>query len=68
MIEDHKKFLNTIKNLELYLVKFEKDRLIKTKKYIDDCIVERDKCYLIIVITYNKYTFFANDGIWKAWI
>lgn len=66
MVEDHKKFLNTIKNLEPYLVEFEKKGLIKTKKYLDDYTLGENKRRLIIVINHNEYTFFANNKIWKV--
>lgn len=39
MDEDCEKFLNTIKDLELYLIKFEKDGSMKEKNYLDDCII-----------------------------
>lgn len=32
MVKDYKKFLSTLKNLDTYLVEFEKDGLMKTKK------------------------------------
>ena len=66
MVEDYKKFLSIKKNQKPYLIEFEEDKLIKTKKYLSDYIVEEDKYNLIIIITYNKYIFFANNGIWKA--
>lgn len=48
-----------------YLVEFKKDKLIKTKNYLDNYIVKKDVYYFIIVITYNKYIFFANNRIQK---
>lgn len=63
MVEDREKFLNTIKNLEPYLVEFEENRLMKTKNYLDDCTVKGDVRYSVIVITYNECTFFTNNGI-----
>lgn len=67
VVKDRNKFLRTMKDLAPYLVKFEEDGSIKTKEYPDDCAVRGDKRRLIIVITHNKYTFSANDGIWKPW-
>lgn len=66
MVENCKKFLSIIKNLKLYLVEFKEDGSMKIKNYPDDCIVREDKPYLIIVTTYKKCTFFANNKIWKA--
>lgn len=66
MVEDRKKFLSTIKDLEPYLVEFEENGSIKTKEYPDDCAVGGDKCYLVIIITHDEYTFSANGRIWKA--
>lgn len=49
--------MNIIKNLELYLLKFKKDRLTKIKEYLDNYIIKKDKDYFIIIITYNIYKF-----------
>lgn len=54
MVEDCKKFLNTMKNLEPYLVVFEEDGSIKIKKYLDDCAIREDKYCFVIIGTYNK--------------
>ena len=67
MVEDRKKFLSTMKDLEPYLVEFEEDGSVKTKEYPDDCVVEEDKRRPVIVITHDECTFSANDGIRKAW-
>ena len=67
VIEDCKKFLNTIKDLEPYLVEFEEDGSIKTKKYLDNCVMGGNKHRSVNVITHDKCTFSANDRIWKAW-
>lgn len=58
MVKDYKKFLSTIKNLDTYLVKFEEDKLMKTKEYPDNYVVRGDKYYFVIIITHNKYIFF----------
>lgn len=63
MIEDCNKFLYTMKDLESYLIEFEKDRSIKTKKFPDNCTIKGDKYCLVIVITYNECIFFANNEI-----
>lgn len=63
IVEDYDKFLNIIKNLKLYLIEFEEDRLIKTKNYLDNYTVGRDIHCSVIVITHNKYIFSANNRI-----
>ena len=63
MVKNYDKFLNTMKNLKLYLIEFEEDRSIKTKNYSDDYIVEGNIHCFVIVITYNKYTFSTNNEI-----
>lgn len=63
--ENDKKVWSTIKNLELYLIEFKEEKLVKTKEYLNDGVVERNKYYFVIVITYNKYIFFINDRIKK---
>lgn len=66
MVEDCKRFLNKIKKLKPYLVKFNKDNTMKSKIYRLDYIVEDEDCRSIMIITYNKYIFLANDSIFKA--
>ena len=39
---------------------------MKAKDYPVHCIVGGEERRLIIVITHNEYTFFANDGVRKA--
>ena len=56
-----------MKYLEPYLVEFKDDWSMKIKIYPDNYIIKRDVYYSIIVITHNKYIFFPNDRIWKAW-
>lgn len=48
-----------IKNLKPYLVEFEENKSMKKKNIW--IITKRDKRCFIIKITYNKYTFFANN-------
>lgn len=55
-----------MKDLEPYLVEFEEDGLMKTKNYLDNCVVGGDILRPIIVITHDKCTFSANDRIQKA--
>lgn len=66
MVKNREQFLKTIKELELYLVEFEKNGTMKTKNYPSICKIKVDKCQPIIVITYNKYTFLSNNDICKG--
>ena len=67
MIDNCEKFLNIMKDLELYLMEFEENESMKTKNYPDDCTGGGDICCPVIVITHNDYTFSTNDGIQKVW-
>lgn len=62
-----KVFLNKIKELKPYIVKFAENSAIKPKVYLLDYAVRNNYWQLIIVITYDKYTFFANNDIQKVW-
>lgn len=66
MLEDYKKFLNKMEKLNLYLVNFNKNSIIKDKTYPSECIIRDKNCWLISIITYNKYMFLANNGICKV--
>ena len=55
-----------MKDLQPYLIEFEEDRSMKTKEYLNNYIIRRDKCYLIIIITHNECIFFTNNRIWKV--
>lgn len=50
-----------MKDLELYLIKFEEGESIKVKNYPDDYAVGGDVRRLLIVITHNKYTVSINN-------
>lgn len=65
MVEDQNCFLIKIEELKLYIIEFNKDSTIKAKDYPVDCAIGEKKHYPIIVITYNEYTFSANNRIWK---
>lgn len=52
-----------MKKLNLYIVKFEEVSIIKPKVYSFNGKIGRNKQQLIIIITYNKYMFFANNRI-----
>lgn len=63
MVKDQNCFLTKIKKLKLYIVEFNKDGAIKMKDYLVNCKIRGKKCCLIIIITYNKYIFYANNKI-----
>lgn len=66
MVKDWNCFLTKIKELKLYIIEFNENSVMKAKDYLVNYTIEMEKRRAIIVITYNKYTFFANDGIQKA--
>ena len=68
VVEDRKKFLNKMEDLKPYLVKFYENGIMKDKTYPPDCAIRDEDCRPVIIITYDEYTFLANDSICKAWI
>lgn len=56
-----------MKEFKPYLVKFDENDKIKNKIYLPNCIVSGEDCQPIIIITYYKYIFFANNNIYKTW-
>lgn len=63
VIEDQNLFVTQIEELKSYMVEFNENGAIKAKKYPVDCIVRDNKCQIIIVITHDKYIFFANNKV-----
>lgn len=64
MVEDYnEKFLSTMKDLEPYLLEFDKDRSMKKKKYLNNCTIEGNKHWPVIIITHNECIFFINNKI-----
>lgn len=55
-----------MKKLKPYLVKFNKDGIMKKNNYPINCIVNNCNCQLVIVIIYDKYIFFTDDRIYKS--
>lgn len=51
IVKDCKNFPKKMKKLKSYMVEFKEDETIKPKIYLPDCIVRKDNCYLIIMIT-----------------
>ena len=50
-----------------YIVEFNPDGIMKPKEYLFDYSMGGNNWWPIIVITHNKCTFSANNGIWQAW-
>ena len=67
MIEDRAKFLKSMAELELYLIEFEENGVIKAKVYPENCQIGGDNCRPVICITHDKCTFLANDGKTRIW-
>lgn len=62
MVKYRKLFLDEIKSLFLYLVKFLDDGSMLSKEYLYNYIVGSLDHKTIIMIIYNKSTFFINDS------
>lgn len=58
-------FLKTMEELELYIIGFNQDSIIKPKVNPLNCIVDREERWPIIVITSNEYNFSVNNDIKK---
>lgn len=63
MLEDENYFLIKINELKAYIIEFNKDGAIKAKDYLVDYAVGGEERRSIIIITYNKCIFSANDGV-----
>lgn len=63
MVEDWSLFLTQIEELKLNIIEFDKDSIIKAKKYSLNSIMKNEKYQTIIKIIYNKYIFFANNKV-----
>lgn len=63
VVEDRNNFLKKMEELKPYMVEFEEDGAMKAKTYPSDCAVGGSNRRLIVVITHNKCTFSANNGI-----
>ena len=61
VVKNHKVFLKKMMDLEPYLVEFNSKGNMKDKVYPDDCQVGGTGRRPVIVITYDEYTFSAND-------
>lgn len=54
-------FLEEMKALSPYFIEFGEDKSILSKEYPKDCKISGSNQRLIIIIIYNKNTFFANN-------
>lgn len=61
MVEYKKIFLSKIESLLSYFVKFFNNRSVLSKVYLDNYVVERSDLRAIIIIIYDKSTFFTNN-------
>lgn len=64
--KDYKNFVEKIKELKPYIIKFKEYSIIKKKIHPFNYMVYGPSHYLIIVITHDEYTFSINNGIWQA--
>lgn len=62
-MKDEKNFIQKIEDFQPYIVEFDKNSTTKSKKYLLNCIIGRHNWQSVIIITYNKYTFLANNNI-----
>ena len=62
MIEYRETFLNKMKSLLPYFVKFSDDGSMLSKAYPENCVVGGPDQMPIIMIIHDKSTFFINDG------
>lgn len=60
---DYKNYFTKIEELKLYVVKFEENDIIKPKIYLFNSTIGGNKWWLIIIITYDERTFFANNKV-----
>lgn len=67
IIDDRKKFLQIMEELEPYLVEFDEDGKMLPKSYLLDCEVGRNKRRPVIVITHDECTFSSNDSPRCGW-
>ena len=58
--------LKEMKTLLLYFIKFKEDNTILPKDYPNNCIVRAFNWQPIIMITYDKSTFSANNSCQKV--
>ena len=63
VVKDRNNFLTRMKDLKPYMVEFEEDGKIKSTIYLSNYAVGGNDQQPIIIITHNKCTHSANNGI-----
>lgn len=63
LVKNFANFLKQMKELKPFLVKFNKDNIMKSKVYLPNCIIKGRNFWSIMIITYDEYIFFAKDKI-----
>lgn len=63
IVKNHKVFLNGKKEIKFYIIKFDKNNIIRPKVYLLYCKIKYNYWQSIIVIINKKYIFFINDRI-----
>ena len=66
-MEYQETFLKGMKSFLPYFIEFQDDGTILLKEYPEDCAIGWLNRQLIIMITYDKSTFSANDSRPKVW-
>ena len=56
-----------MEELKPYMVKFDKDGVMKAKNYPNNCIVRDEKQRPIIIITHDECIFSTNNNVQKVW-
>lgn len=67
IVKDYKNFFKWRKELKLYIIKFEKNNILRPKIYPANCTVWGDWQWLVIIITHNNCIFSANNRIQGTW-
>lgn len=63
IVSDYKNLLKVIKELKPYLVKCNKDRIMKDKKYLLNYVIEGTDQRSLFIMTHDKSIFSTNNGI-----
>lgn len=67
IVNNCKNFLKKIEEFKPYVMKFEKDDIMKLKVYPSSCIIKEDKCRpTIIIIPHDEYIFSINNGVQRV--
>lgn len=66
VIKDCANFLKKMDKLNSFWIKFNEDDTMKSKVYFFNYIIRGKNFWPIIIITYDKYIFLANNKIQKV--